>query len=165
MMARMMPVVLFFALVMAFFVLLTRPDSAPEKAMSRPVPAVALADFTGKAVPLPEGKWVLVNFFASWCVPCVLEHPQLVDLQKQVPIIGISYRDQHENVTAMLKSRGNPYVAVVSDKAGEAALGYGISGVPETFLISPAGQIVWHNVGPIMQDEVNEIREVINARP
>lgn len=164
MIARMMPAVVFFALVLAFFVLLTRVDRVPDEA-PRPAPNLALVDFDGKPVLLPKSQWLLVNFFASWCVPCVLEHPQLVELQKTLPVVGISYRDQRENVTAMLKSRGNPYVATAHDKAGEAALAYGIAGVPETFLINPDGQIVRHVVGPIMQDGLDDIRKAVHARP
>lgn len=164
MMARMMPVFVFFALILAFFVLLTQPDSAPETAMAKPVPQLALLDHAGKAIKLPEGQWILVNFFASWCVPCVIEHPQLMELQKELPIVGISYRDKFENMKAMLKSRGNPYALIAEDISGVAAMAFGISGVPETFLISPTGQIVWHMAGPIMAGDMGEIKEVIRAQ-
>lgn len=165
MIARMMPVFLFVALVLAMFSVLTREDQTPEVAIVRETPAVKLVDFSNKPVQLPQDKWVLVNFFASWCVPCVIEHPQLMELQKKLPIVGINYRDGRENAQAMLKSRGNPFVAVAADKAGEAALAYGIAGVPESFLINPEGQIVWHFAGPIMQTQLDEIKEQINARP
>lgn len=164
MIARMLPAVLFFALVLAFFALLTREDELAETAVQRPVPVVQLVDFAGKPVTLPQGKWVLVNFFASWCVPCVLEHPQLMELKDKLTIIGINYRDQRVNAEAMLKQRGNPYVAIAADNKGEAALAFGIAGVPETFLINPQGQIVWHAAGPVMQNQLDEIKEAIDAR-
>lgn len=165
MMFRLAPVFLFFLLVLAFFVLLARPDSAPSAGnLPRPLPALALVDVNGAAVTVPQNEWVLVNFFASWCVPCVLEHPQIMSLQPKLPIVGINYRDQQVNMQAFLSKRGNPYAVVAVDSTGAAALAFGISGVPESFLINPAGQIIWHSAGPIMASQLAEIEELLDAR-
>lgn len=164
MIARMLPVLLFFVLILAFLAILTREEQPAENATLRAVPQVALVDFVGKPVVLSQGKWVLVNFFASWCVPCVLEHPQLMELKDKLTIIGINYRDQTVNAKAFLAARGNPYAHVATDGKGEAALAFGIAGVPESYLINPDGQIVWHAAGPVMQSQLQEILEAIHAR-
>jgi len=95
---------------------------------------------------------VLVNFFASWCIPCVAEMPNLVELGKQVPIWGIAYKDKPANAAGFLARAGNPYSRIASDEDGLAALDWGISGVPETFVIGPGGIIRWHNAAPLSAD-------------
>jgi len=84
-------------------------------------------------IDLPEGPFVL-NFFASWCTPCAVEHSNLMQMQKGgVKIIGVAYKDSRKNITDWLKRRGNPYMAYEHDKG--AAIAMGITGVPESFAV------------------------------
>lgn len=126
-----------------------------------------LVSSAGKAVPemkLPilnsrklltdhelKGKKVLVNFFASWCVPCVAEHEFLkaVQLAIPLPIIGIVYKDKDAAIKKYLKEHGNPFQTVVLDREGRAAIDWGVTGVPETFLVGADGVIISHVSGPL----------------
>ncbi|MFZ4125853.1 MAG: redoxin family protein, partial [Rickettsiales bacterium] len=93
----------------------------------------------------------LINFFASWCLPCVAEHSELVALKKQFPAVtfhGIAWNDTAENIDAMLKKHGKPYDFVWADARGKAAIALGLRGVPETFIVRD-GQIIYHLSGAI----------------
>ncbi len=111
------------------------------------LPGASKADFTGK----PK----LLNIWASWCLPCIAEAPQLEALQKQgVEIIGIAIRDKPEDVAGFLAKYGNPYTRVGSDKISEVQLGIGSSGVPETFVIDAKGVIRYQHIGDVGADDV-----------
>ncbi|MDG6094568.1 redoxin domain-containing protein [Acetobacter sp. AN02] len=90
---------------------------------------------------------VLVNFFASWCIPCIAEMQALLELRNTVPIWGIAYKDKPENASGFIRRAGNPYVKIASDRQGRVAIDWGVSGVPESFLIAPGGGIAWHSAG------------------
>lgn len=92
----------------------------------------------------------MLNFWASWCAPCEIEHPLLMELAaKGVPIDGVAYHDEKEKAMEVLRRDGNPYQNLWLDPRGEIALRYGLSGVPETFIISSEGRILHHVFGPL----------------
>jgi cytochrome c biogenesis protein CcmG/thiol:disulfide interchange protein DsbE len=95
---------------------------------------------------------VLVNFFASWCIPCVVEAQTLSALAGAVPIWGIAYKDKPENAQGFVSRTGTPYARLASDRSGLAAIDWGVSGVPESFLVAPGGIIRWHLAGPLTDD-------------
>jgi cytochrome c biogenesis protein CcmG, thiol:disulfide interchange protein DsbE len=114
------------------------------------LPGAAKADFTGKPM--------LLNIWASWCLPCIAEAPQLEALQKQgVEIIGIAIRDKPEDVAGFLAKYGNPYTRVGSDRISEVQLAIGSSGVPETFVIDAKGVIRYQHIGDIGADDVPKL--------
>lgn len=116
------------------------------------LPGAAKADFTGK----PK----LLNIWASWCLPCIAEAPQLEALQKQgVEIIGIAIRDRPEDVANFLGKYGNPYTRIGSDRISEVQLAIGSSGVPETFVIDAKGVIRYQHIGDIRADDVSRLLE------
>lgn len=160
----------FFAGLAAY--MLTQPkDQFVESTMiGQPLPAFALdpafdglpgaskADFTGK----PK----LLNIWASWCLPCIAEAPQLEALQKQgVEIIGIAIRDKPADVASFLAKHGNPYTRIGSDRISEVQLAIGSSGVPETFVIDGKGVIRHQHIGDIRPEDVPVLlRELEEAR-
>ncbi len=110
-----------------------------------------------------RGRWVLVNFWASWCIPCRQESPTLSEFQKRhagphFTVLGIDTRDLSGDGKAFVHSYGLDYPQL-RDGDGEAAHEYGTSGVPENFLVDPKGVVRLHVVGPITSRELREAVE------
>lgn len=104
---------------------------------------------------LADGEVKLVNFWASWCAPCRIEHPNLTALAAEgIPVYGINYKDAPENALAFLEELGDPYRAVGGDPEGAASLDWGVYGVPETFIVDGDGKIVMRVAGPVTQRAV-----------
>ena len=102
-----------------------------------------------------DGKPRLLNIWASWCLPCIAEAPQLERLQQEgVEIVGVAIRDRPEDVARFLERHGNPYAAIGLDDLSEVQLGIGSSGVPETFVIDGQGRIVYQHIGDIRAKDV-----------
>lgn len=98
---------------------------------------------------------ILVNVFASWCTPCLGENPKLLELRAQnIPIIGIAYKDKPANSQNFLSLNGDPYQEVLNDDQGQLGLRLGISGVPETYLISKDGVILDKIGGPVTDENL-----------
>lgn len=98
-----------------------------------------------------KDSWRVYNMFATWCSPCLAEHPLLLVMQKNsgAPVIGIAWKDKQEAVNEWIATHGNPYHTLVIDEKGTMAIDAGIRGVPETFLVSPQNRIMLHRAGPI----------------
>ncbi len=115
------------------------------------VPTLASTDLRGLPGP------VLVNFWASWCVPCIIEHPQLMRLHREgVPVYGIAYKDKPEDSLRFLRQHGNPFRRLAKDEPGRVAIDWGVYGVPETYLLDRQGIIRWRFAGPITQDVLEQ---------
>ncbi|MBR0674301.1 DsbE family thiol:disulfide interchange protein [Neoroseomonas soli] len=118
------------------------------------LPALAIADLRS---PLPLPAPVLVNFWASWCVPCVIEHPQLMRLSREgVRVFGINYKDRPADAAAFLQRHGNPFAKLGRDEPGRVAIDWGLYGVPETYLIDRQGLIRWRYAGPVTPDVLDK---------
>ena len=100
---------------------------------------------------LKSDKIKIVNFWASWCLPCEVEHPILMGLSKKSEfiIIGVNYKDTIEGADKFLNEKGNPYDLVVIDDEGMMGIEMGLTGVPETFVVNEKGKIIYRIVGPI----------------
>jgi cytochrome c-type biogenesis protein CcmF len=137
------------------------PDESAMIAMAKPLPAFDLPPlFEGKpgltSADL-KGKVTVVNFFASWCAPCRLEAPALHDLSGHgIALYGIAYKDKVEPARAMLGELGNPYAATAMDRTGEVAAAFGVTGVPETYVIDGRGTIRLRHAGPLTEKIVEE---------
>ena len=100
---------------------------------------------------LKSNKIKIINFWASWCLPCEVEHPILMGLSKKSDfiIIGVNYKDTEEGSAEFLNEKGNPYDLVVVDDEGIMGIEMGLTGVPETFVVNEEGNIIYRIVGPI----------------
>jgi cytochrome c biogenesis protein CcmG/thiol:disulfide interchange protein DsbE len=137
------------------------PHYAPAALVGQPLPSDSLPPVAGGApigmkVAAPPGS--LVNFFASWCAPCREEHPVLLALKAQgVRIVGVAYKDTPEHIHTLLAQNGDPYAAVLADPDGHAGLDFGVSGVPETFLVGSDGRIAAKVALPLTPDSANAL--------
>jgi cytochrome c biogenesis protein CcmG/thiol:disulfide interchange protein DsbE len=137
------------------------PRVQPQALVGKPVPAVLLPDLdTGALVAVkdaPAGPR-LINFFASWCAPCRVEHPQLMALKAQgVTVVGVAYKDQPAKTRAFLDELGDPFAAKVMDRDGKAGIEFGVTGVPETFLVGADGVILAKHSGPLTEADVKNL--------
>ena len=100
---------------------------------------------------LKSNKIKIINFWASWCLPCEVEHPILMGLSKKSDfiIIGVNYKDTEEGSAEFLNEKGNPYDLIVIDDEGMMGIEMGLTGVPETFVVNEDGKIIYRIVGPI----------------
>lgn len=161
-----LPLLGFIALAVLFFRGLESgdPSRLPSALIGRPAPNLslpALEGLTRDNLQVPgldpsnfQGQVTLVNVWASWCIPCRTEHPQLERLatDRRFQLVGINYKDSTENARRFLGRYGNPYAAVGVDLGGRAGIEWGVYGVPETFLIGRDGRILYKQVGPIVEE-------------
>jgi cytochrome c biogenesis protein CcmG/thiol:disulfide interchange protein DsbE len=138
------------------------PSKLPSALIGKPIPTFVLPPLeglkeNGSQVPgfsnkdLAQGEVSIMNIWASWCVPCRIEHPFLVQIAKLsgAPLYGLNYKDGTEAARRFLGRYGNPYVAVGVDDSGSTAIDWGVYGVPETFIVGGDGTILYKHVGPI----------------
>jgi cytochrome c biogenesis protein CcmG, thiol:disulfide interchange protein DsbE len=149
-----LPVMALIALGGLALVQLLRPEKAGFENNLRAAPARTFETLDGGTLSFsqpPNSKPVIVNLFASWCGPCAVEHPYLVMLARQHPgqVYGVLYKDTIENGEMFLAELGNPYTRVALDPQGAGGLDFGLTGVPETFVISANGDIILHIAGPL----------------
>lgn len=141
------------------------PHDIRSAAVGKPAPAFDLValDATGRvSLEQHRGKVVVVNFFASWCVPCREEHPALVRAWERyrtsdVVLIGVLYQDSVDGGREFVRRLGTTWPTAVDDD-GRTALGFGVFGIPETFFIGPDGVIEGRHIGPI--DEATLVRGI-----
>jgi len=136
------------------------PRAVPSARVGNDILPFELAPVEGTGVPglsssdLASGEVTLVNFFASWCVPCRAEHPLLMQLAEEgtIRLVGINYKDRPEDAVQWLEELGNPYTQIGSDLNGRAGIDWGVSGVPETFIVDGNGGIRHQQIGPIFPE-------------
>ncbi len=120
--------------------------------VGKPAPAVEATTVDGEQFRLSDtrGRWVLVNFFATWCVPCRLEHGDLIGISQRgdAAVVGVVYNDSVQAVKEFRADEGGDW-PMVDDPRGRIALGFGVAGVPESYLIDPEGRIVAKVLGGI----------------
>lgn len=131
-----------------------QPSRGEFQRVSRAAPDYVFPLIEGGSIafaPPPGGKPVVVNLFASWCAPCELEHEHLMTLGERHPgqLFGVLYKDTPERGAAFLARLGNPFTEIALDPEGRGGLDFGLTGVPETFVISGEGEILLHIGGPL----------------
>ena len=168
---RFLPLVLLVLIVGAMVWRLTNPaDTAVRSQLvGKPVPAFeaesALPDRPGlSAADLATGEPRVVNFFASWCVPCVAEAPVLMELKRRgIAIDGLAVRDRPEDIAAFLQRHGDPFVRIGADPQSSIQLALGSAGVPESFVVDGRGIVRLHHVGPIEPHQVEEFTQAVES--
>ncbi len=163
------PLIIFgiIAALFAFALTTGDPSKLPSALIGRPVPQTEFPPLEGlvangqpvagfTAADLAKGEVSVVNFWASWCVPCIEEHPLLMALKQQsgVPIYGVNYKDQAEAGRRFIGRYGNPFTAVGTDRNGRNAIEWGVYGMPETFVINGRGEIAYKHVGPVSKQSL-----------
>ena len=146
------------ALLFAGWALNRDPAYKPDALVGQPVPETVLPMLTGSVAGPGQvdlktagvGRPMLINLFASWCGPCKIEHPILMQLKARgVAIVGVAYKDPPEATRTFLDEMGDPYAMVLVDGEGRAGLDLGIAGVPETYAVDAYGRIVAKHTGPL----------------
>ena len=146
------------------------PSRIPSALIGQRVPNFSLPPVMGRTLGLSSSDLVsevsLVNVFASWCVACREEHPLLMRLSagKTVPIHGLNYKDEPENASRWLNANGDPYTRTGADRDGRVAIGWGVYGVPETFVVGADGRIAFKHIGPLTEKSLREIILPLIAR-
>lgn len=137
------------------------PREVPSPLIGKPAPAFALSDLDGRRRYTQadlQGRPLLVNFWASWCAGCRVEHPLLMQLARDagVEIVGMDYKDSADAARQWLARHGNPYRSIVADTQGQAGLDWGVYGVPETFVLGADGRILYKQIGPMTEQAWRE---------
>lgn len=162
-MTRYFPLMLFAALAALLFIALGHEETPVDRWVGKPLPALSATELGAEeASPIaPRRGLTLINLFASWCTPCLAEHPVLKQLKEAggVTLVGIAWNDTDASIRDFLEKHGDPYDRVYIDHKGNAALPLGVRGIPESFLVDGDGRILYHIAGPI--DEATLARDIL----
>lgn len=166
--------------VVAFLVLLATRDTASNQPnfdiVGQPSPPVVGTSYDGRTFDLDdilaanrtvsgeEQTWTVVNFFASWCIPCELEHPDLIRFDTEgvtrpdgtacsIELVGVTFTDEPENVEAFFAERGGDWPVLVGD-TNEMVIDFGVTSAPETVIIAPSGLVVQKITGQTSYEQL-----------
>lgn len=163
-----MPLVAFAAVGILLYAGLNRDTDLglPSSLIGQPAATLNTSQF-GQSVPINDKDLALnsvklVNFWASWCAPCRVEHPNLMALAETgIPIFGVNYKDDENKAMRFLAELGNPFLKVGADSNGRVAINWGVYGVPETFVVDREGIVRLRVAGPITNNIL--IKQVLPA--
>jgi cytochrome c biogenesis protein CcmG/thiol:disulfide interchange protein DsbE len=161
-------------LIVAFVAVLATRQPATQRRSDSPLlgkvaPALAGETLDGGSFDIDDhrGRWVVVNFFATWCAPCREEHPELVAFDEahraagDAVVVSVVYDDRSDDVRDFFAERGGEWPVIVD--GGLAAVGYGVVGVPETYLVAPSGFVVQKYTGGVTQDAIQSDIDALTA--
>ncbi len=140
------------------------PKEIPSNLISQKIPSFSLTSFSGTNftdLDLKKNEVIILNFFASWCPPCSIEHKFLTKLGRTVSIYGIAKKNEHNELSSWLNKLGNPYTKIGMDYEGITSIDWGVYGLPETFIIDKDGYIKYKHVGPILERDMKKIKSII----
>jgi len=147
------------------------PNQVPSALVDRPLPQFSLPELNQELVSVSssdlQGSISIINFWATWCPPCHVEHPYLVEIsesESDVRFIGVNYKDDLVEARLFLEEKGSPFEQVIIDLDGSLGIDFGVAGAPETFIIDSFGTIRYRHVGIINHQIWAEIFEPIIAR-
>ena len=159
------PLIIFFCMMLVFFYFLIikrDPSELPSVLINQKAPTFKTTTlFDNKPFIFEEEsgqQTVIVNFFATWCIPCREEHPYISKLSKEknIAVIGVNYKDNPQEAIQWLNELGNPYSKVAVDSNGRIGLDWGVYGLPETFIVNENNIIIYKQVGPITNDKYDD---------
>ena len=168
MIGRIVPIAVFLLLGVLLAVGLKIADhktDLPSPLVGRPMPAFNLPLLGQEEVIVNSkdliGEPFLVNFWASWCVTCRIEHPVIEKLAASgaIRIIGLNFRDEPDDAQAWLRQFGNPYAMNISDYSGRTSIDFGVYAAPESFLVDERGIIVFKQLGALTPEVIE--REIL----
>jgi cytochrome c biogenesis protein CcmG/thiol:disulfide interchange protein DsbE len=117
-----------------------------------------------KEEDLKRNNYTLINFWASWCLPCRQEHSLLIQLseEKNLKLLGVNFKDKKKQAEMFLNELGNPYDFLTKDELGKSSVKFGIFGIPESILVNKDLMILKKFVGPLSTEDYDSIVEIIN---
>lgn len=138
-------------------------SKADRDAPAREFPVLGAETETIGFAPPPTDKPVMLNLFASWCAPCRAEHGEITDIAEAYPdrVFGLAYKDEPAATRGFLEELGNPFTKIGIDRSGQGGLDFGLTGVPETFVISADGKIILHVRGPLDEKRREEVKDAL----
>jgi len=159
----------FFFIITSFFYIFYQglkkdPTIIPSNILTKEIPKFSIKSFKGSTMSsedLQKSEVKILNFFASWCPPCRVEHKQLLELSKNTAVYGIAKKNSLEDLSKYLKELGNPYTKIGIDTYGEASIEWGVYGLPETFIIDREGIVKYKHVGPLMKKDKKDIEIIL----
>jgi cytochrome c biogenesis protein CcmG, thiol:disulfide interchange protein DsbE len=158
-----LPLIVFVALAGLFMWAMfgQRVDKKASALVGKPAPTFQLPAISGGMLDLStyRGRPIILNFYASWCAPCRVEHPQFLQLAKdsRFVVLGVAYRDDPAKTAAYLDELGNPYAATALDRQGAIGVQYGLAGVPETYVIGADGIVRHRHQGEVTAKVAGEL--------
>ena len=149
-----------------FYALKRDPQVQPQALVGKMAPDLTLPTLAeGQPIRLREAAAegpMVVNFFASWCAPCEIEHPVLMSLKgDKVRVVGIAYKDAPPNTQALLTRLGDPYAQALVDRDGRAGVEFGVTGVPESYVIAKGGKVLSKHTGPLTQADADGLAKLV----
>ena len=159
---------LFFILGIFFIALNQTSNYNTQHLVGNKVKDIQLDSFQNNKIiyseDLKDNNFTLINFWASWCAPCRVEHPFLMELsqEKNLKILGVNFKDKRNNALNFLDNLGNPYHYLAKDDQGKQSIGFGIYGIPESILIDKDFIVIKKFVGPLNLEDLNEIKKITN---
>ena len=166
MISRILPLALFILLGLLLAAGLRIADTKthiPSPLIGKPAPEFDLPMLFDPATRYNQddflGQPYLINFWASWCVTCVVEHPVITELaaMDRIRIVGLNFRDEPEDARRWLARHGDPYDLHITDYEGQISIDFGVYAAPETFLVNPAGEIAFKHIGALTMEVINDV--------
>ena len=141
------------------------PKLIPSNLISKEIPKFKLPSLDNRSFKdsdLRTKDLKLVNFFASWCPPCKVEHSNLTKLSQRFKIFGIAKKDTEKNIKTWFSQMGNPYSKIGFDHDGMVSINWGVYGLPETFIIDKEQKIIYRHVGAITEKDMKKIKLILD---
>ena len=157
-----------FVIVVFYFSLNKDPSYQTNSLVGKKLVELNLESFDGdynlSTKDFKKNNFTLINFWASWCSPCRVEHPILMSLSKskKLKLVGINFKDKKNNAKKFLNELGNPYNLIAKDEIGKKSVNFGIYGIPESILVNKEMIVIKKYIGPLNTQDYNEILKIIN---